>query len=142
MQSALKMRKVLLALKRNNIKRFVRSPKDHDDPAGWHTVLCVANESLQSGTELLPGVSVLPLPGPPVGIFRDKREGRHDDAIPEERRLHEIRLLDLRQQVGYRHVFMDEHGTAVQRHLRLYAEATWQQTRGRPTRHRTPKSGA
>lgn len=103
----------LLAVLKRNVKCFVHSPEDHNDPAGWHTVLRVTNESLQSRTELLPGVSILPLAGPPVGIFRNERKGRHDDAISEERRLHEIRLLDLRQQARHGHVFVDEHGTAV-----------------------------
>lgn len=107
------------------IQCFIYSSEDHNDPAGWHTVFCVTNESLQSGTELLLGVSILSLARPPVGIFRNEREGRHDDAIPEERRLHEIRFLDLWQQAGHRHVFMDEYRTAVQRHFRLHAEATW-----------------
>lgn len=94
-------------------KYFIYRPENHDDPAGWHTVLRIANESLQSGIELLPGVSVLPFAGPPTRVFWNEREGRHDDAIPEERRLHEIRLLDLRKQTRHRHVFVDEHGTAV-----------------------------
>lgn len=98
---------------KRNVKWFVYSSEDYNDPTGWHTIFRITNESLQSGTELFPGVSILPFAGPPVGIFRDEREGRHDDAIPEERRLHEIRFLDLRQQARHRYVFVDEHGPAI-----------------------------
>lgn len=48
------------------------SSKDHDDPAGRRAILRVKDESLQSRAELLPGLPVLPFPGPAVGLFRDK----------------------------------------------------------------------